>query len=259
MLLVIVDAFSKWIEVFPMSTVTSSATISKLKMLFAQFGLPDTIVSDNGPSLVSQEFESYLTQYGILRHITSAPCHPASNGLAERAVQLVKNGLKKDADGTLSERLGRILLNYRVIPHGTTGVSPSELMFGRIIKSKVDLVKPDLTTRVENNQYKQKDFHDQHSRTRKFLVGEGIMYRNFNGDPKWKPGKITKYLGSVSVLIQGDDGTNIRRHIDHIISLWYPRMILHHFRKLVERTRNTRSLYPIRSRRPPNWYAPFLN
>uniref|UniRef100_A0A1X7T7F0 Integrase catalytic domain-containing protein n=1 Tax=Amphimedon queenslandica TaxID=400682 RepID=A0A1X7T7F0_AMPQE len=62
------------------------------------FGLPDTIVSDNGPSLVSQEFESYLTQYGI-RHITSSPYHPASNGLAERAVQLVKNGLKKDADG----------------------------------------------------------------------------------------------------------------------------------------------------------------
>uniref|UniRef100_A0A1X7TPJ2 Reverse transcriptase n=1 Tax=Amphimedon queenslandica TaxID=400682 RepID=A0A1X7TPJ2_AMPQE len=206
MLLVIVDAFSKWIEVFPVSTVTSSATISKLKMLFAQFGLPDTIVSDNGPSLVSQEFKSYLTQYGI-RHITctSSPYHPASNGLAERAVQLVKNGLKKDADGTLSERLACILLNYRVIPHGTTGISPSELMFGRIIKSKVDLVKPDLTTRVENNQYKQKDFHDQHSRTRKFLVGEGIMYRNFSGDPKWKPGKITKYLGSLSFLIQGDD------------------------------------------------------
>uniref|UniRef100_A0A1X7UWF5 Uncharacterized protein n=1 Tax=Amphimedon queenslandica TaxID=400682 RepID=A0A1X7UWF5_AMPQE len=75
------------------------------------------------------------------------------------------------------------------------------------------------------------------------------MYRNFNGDPKWKPGKITKYLGSLSFLIQGDDGTNLRKHIDHIIkkervhgtlkrkSLWYPRMILHHSRKLVERQR----------------------
>uniref|UniRef100_A0A1X7U5Z4 Integrase catalytic domain-containing protein n=1 Tax=Amphimedon queenslandica TaxID=400682 RepID=A0A1X7U5Z4_AMPQE len=58
------------------------------------FGLPDTIVSDNGPSLVSQDFESYLTQYGI-HHIISSPYHPASNGLSERDVQLVKNGLKK--------------------------------------------------------------------------------------------------------------------------------------------------------------------
>ena len=152
MLLVIIDAFSKWIEVFPMATVTSSATISKLRMIFAQFGLPDTIVSDNGPSLVSQEFEDYLTQHGI-KHLTSSPYHPASNGLAERAVQIVKNGLKRDTDGTLTERLARILLNYRIIPHSTTGVTPSELMFGRLIKSKVDLVKPDLNTRVENKQF----------------------------------------------------------------------------------------------------------
>ena len=265
MLLIIIDAFSKWIEVFPMTTVTSSATISKLKVLFAQFGLPDTIVSDNGPSLVSKEFESYLTQHGI-RHITSSPYHPASNGLAERAVQLVKNGLKKDTDGTLSERLARILLNYRVIPHNTTGVSPSELMFGRIIKSKVDLVKPDLTTRVENNQYKQKDFHDQHSHSRKFLIGEGIMYRNFNGDPKWKSGRITKYLGSLSFLIQGDDGTNMRRHIDHIIKRKQESIVLPDdltpfpiTRRTTEETRNTRSPYPTRFRRPPNWYAPFIS
>ena len=85
-----------------MTTVTSSATISKLKVLFAQFGLPDTIVSDNGASLITTEFESYLTQHGI-RHITLSPYHPVSNGLAERAVQLVKNGLKKDTDGTLRD------------------------------------------------------------------------------------------------------------------------------------------------------------
>ena len=289
MLLVIIDAFSKWIEVFPMATVTSSATISKLRMIFAQFGLPDTIVSDNGPSLVSQEFEDYLTQHGI-KHLTSSPYHPASNGLAERAVQIVKNGLKRDTDGTLTERLARILLNYRIIPHSTTGVTPSELMFGRLIKSKVDLVKPDLNTRVENKQFQQKSRHDQLSHDRNFSVGEGIMYRNFSGneDPKWKSGKILKCLGSLSFLIQGDDGSSQRRHIDHIVKrnentlvdsqddfipfcmgqevVGEPPPPMDVRNRMdtrnVARPRNItrpRSPYPTRTRHPPNRLAPYVN
>ena len=63
----------------------------------------------------------------MVRHPTSSP---ASNGLAERAVKIVKNGLKRDTDGTLTERLARLILNYRIIPHSTTSVTPSELMFG---------------------------------------------------------------------------------------------------------------------------------
>ena len=66
--------------------------IVKLRMLFAQFGLPETIVSDNGSCFVSNEFESFLQSYGI-KHITTAPYHPSSNGLAERAVQVLKIGL----------------------------------------------------------------------------------------------------------------------------------------------------------------------
>ena len=82
-------------------------------------------------------------------------------------------------------------------------------MFGRLIKSKVDLVKPDLNTQVENKQFQQISQHDQHSYDRKFLVGKRIMYRNFSGneDSKWKSGKILKCLGSLSFLIQGDDGS----------------------------------------------------
>ena len=130
MLLVVADAHSKWIEAFPMSSATSSATIQRLQTLFAQFGLPKTIVSD----ITSQEFKKFLEVNGI-RHLTSAPYHPATNGLAERAVQIVKNGLKRDIEGTLSAQLARILFNYRITPHGTTKVSPAELLFGRNLKS----------------------------------------------------------------------------------------------------------------------------
>ena len=85
MFLVLIDAYSKWIEVFPMTSTTSEATIHKLRTVFAQFGLPETLVSDNGPNLVSAEFEEFLQRNGIT-HVTSSPYHLATKGLAERAV-----------------------------------------------------------------------------------------------------------------------------------------------------------------------------
>ena len=92
MFLVVINDHSKWIETFPVQSATSNITIDKLRRLFAQFGLPEVIVSDNGSCMsVHEEFESFLCANGI-NHITSAPYHPASNGLAERAVQIVKMG-----------------------------------------------------------------------------------------------------------------------------------------------------------------------
>ena len=93
MYLIIVDAHSKWIEAVCTPSATSAAVIEELNVLFAQFGLPDTIVTDNGTCFVSAEFAVYLKKYGI-KHITSAPYHPATNGMAERAVQIVKQGLR---------------------------------------------------------------------------------------------------------------------------------------------------------------------
>ncbi len=93
MLLIVVDSHSKWLEVHTMSSITSQ-TIEKLRSIFARHGLPKTIVSDNGPSFVSSEFKTFLQLNGI-RNITSAPYHPSTNGLAERAVQTVKQGIKQ--------------------------------------------------------------------------------------------------------------------------------------------------------------------
>ena len=92
--LIVVDAHSKWIEVFQMSSTTSVADMERLCILFAQFGIPQTIVTDNRSAFVSQEFESFL-QYNGIKHLTSSPYHPASNGLAERAVETFKTGLKQ--------------------------------------------------------------------------------------------------------------------------------------------------------------------
>ncbi|XP_058049000.1 uncharacterized protein K02A2.6-like, partial [Ahaetulla prasina] len=75
--LIVVDAFSKWLEIILMKSTTAGAVISALKHLFATHGLPDTLVSDNGPQFTAALFEGYLAEEGI-RHALSAPFHPAS-------------------------------------------------------------------------------------------------------------------------------------------------------------------------------------
>ena len=138
MILVLSDAHSKWIETFCTLNATSNAVIAKLRPLFATFGVSETMTSDNGTRVVSEEFEQFLVLNGI-KHSTTAPYHPASNGLAERAVQIIKRGLKKEVAGDMNTRPAKILLNNWITPQLTTGVSPSELLLGRKLRTRLDL------------------------------------------------------------------------------------------------------------------------
>ena len=122
MFLVVVDAHSKWPEVIPVSFTISSSTIEVLRDLFARFGIPEQIVSDNSAQFVSEEFQVFVKSNGI-RHITSAPYHPATNGLDKRAVQTFKQALRSMHQGSkqVKEKLAKFLIAYRNTPHSTTG------------------------------------------------------------------------------------------------------------------------------------------
>ena len=85
MFLLLIDAYSKWMEIHPMSFSTSTATIEFLGKSFTTLGLLEVIASDIGPAFSTTKFEEFLRRNGI-RHIQSPPYHPASNGLVERAV-----------------------------------------------------------------------------------------------------------------------------------------------------------------------------
>ena len=74
--------------------MSSEKTIETLRSVFATHGLPQMLVTDNGPAFTSNEFRKFTQKNGI-KHVTSAPYHPSSNGQAERAVQTVKQGLKR--------------------------------------------------------------------------------------------------------------------------------------------------------------------
>ena len=176
--LVVVDAHSKWIEAVTVPSTSSAATIRVLRNLIAAHGLPELIFSDNGTSYTSEEFKTFVEGNGI-RHRTSAPYHPATNGLAERAVQVVKNGLKKNTKGDFELRLARILYKYRTTPHATTGKSPAELLLGRKLRTHLDLLHPDLAQRVEEKQNSQKENHDKSDGERHYQEGEMVYARNY--------------------------------------------------------------------------------
>ena len=115
--LVIIDAYSKWLKVSPLSAATSTVTIQHLRSIFATHGLPRSFVTDNGPQFTSAEFEAFMKNNGI-RHIKSSPYHPASNGLAERAVQCFKESMKKfPSTDSLETKLSRFLFWNRLTLH----------------------------------------------------------------------------------------------------------------------------------------------
>ena len=213
-ILIAVDAHSKWIEAVCTPSISSAHVIEELRSLFACFGLPEMVVTDNGTCFVSAEFEQFLKGNGV-KHTTSAPYHPASNGLAERAVQTVKRGLKKVKEGSMSSRLAKVLLTYRITPQSTTGLTPAELLLGRRPRTHLDLLKPNTAERVERKQEKQKANHDSHGKPRTFRIGDSIFLKNFAG-LGWLPGKIVEKSGPVSFHVLLEDGRRKRCHQDQI-------------------------------------------
>ena len=101
--------------------------------------------------LLATNFKEFVRRNGI-RHRTSAPYHPATNGLAERAVQVVKTGLRKNTEGDMGLRLARLLFKYRNTPHTTTGVTPAELLLGRKPRCHIDLLHPDKLHGLKTNR-----------------------------------------------------------------------------------------------------------
>ncbi|XP_060742372.1 uncharacterized protein K02A2.6-like [Tachysurus vachellii] len=217
MFLVLIDAHSKWMDVYPVNSATSAVTIECLRTSFSNHGLPELVVSDNATCFVSMEFKEFLKKNGV-RHVTSAPYHASSNGLVERAVQIVKGMLKKCVEGTMATKLARVLFSYRITPQTTTGLSPAELLHGRKLRCSLDFIHPDLTRKIQERQQKQKVHHDKKAHERSFGVGDPVLVRNFTYGPKWIPGHIDTMTGPLSCKVMLGDGRVVRRHVDQVLA-----------------------------------------
>ena len=151
-------------------------------------GNPEMLVSYNGTPFTSAEFQEFVNRNAI-HHVQTSPYHPASNGLAEKAVQTFKSAMKKMSTGPIETRIARFLFNQHLTPATTTGNTPAELLLGQHPRSLLDAVRPDLSKTVRQRQTSQED----HVKVRSFELGDAVFVRNFSQQhpyPKWLFGHV---------------------------------------------------------------------
>ncbi|XP_060547412.1 uncharacterized protein K02A2.6-like [Pantherophis guttatus] len=202
--MVVVDAFSKWMESKLMKATTTDAVIRELRQLFTTHGLPDILVSDNGPQFTATQFEGYLVELGV-RHILSAPFHPASNRQAERFVRTAKEALSRLGPGDWQERIDQFLTAQHSTPCTATGRSPAELLIGRKLRGVLDRLNPNYSPEV---------FKGGERKLREFTIGTPVHTRNYGKGPLWEAGTITEITGPKSYRV--DNGRVWRRHVDQL-------------------------------------------
>ncbi|KXJ74169.1 hypothetical protein RP20_CCG014257 [Aedes albopictus] len=199
--LILVDSFTKWPEVVRTNNITTATTLRILRGIFARYGQPETLVTDNGTQLTSDKFEAYCSANGIV-HLKTAPYHPQSNGLAERFVDTFKRTLKKITAGgeTLDEAIDSFLLCYRSTPcrSAPDGKSPGELMYGRPIRTSLELLRPP-TPYNEPSKDQAKQFNRKHgTKAREYHPRDLVWTKVYSANTwTWTPGKVIERIGSV--------------------------------------------------------------
>lgn len=208
---VLVDAETKWIEAIPLKTATAEATIQVLQGIFARFGLPYCLVSDNGPQFSSATMSSFL-QESHVKHVKTAPYYPQSNGLAERAVRTVKEGLRKNTAGTLQERLIKFLFRYRTTPL-EGGKSPAELLLGFRPRTRLTASLSD--KKVTENDGSCEPGHGQAKARTHFQPGRRVWSRQYRSGQRWMPATVVSTAGARMVTLETPAGPQ-RRHVDQL-------------------------------------------
>ncbi len=209
--LIVVDAYSKWPEVFivPSSQTggtSSSATIDRLAECFARFGCPVTLVSDNGPQFTSREFVEFCRN-NCIKQLHSAPYFPQSNGQAERFVQTIKRALKiamlENPSEPVHRKLQRFLMAYRRAPVLPSGESPSQLMLNRRIRTRIDVLRGGEAPKSSGVSEKIEE-------------GATVWFKVFHCARNWERGIVLRRIGNVMFDIRDTNGQVQRRHLSQI-------------------------------------------
>ena len=219
--LIVYDSYSKWPEVVRMNQKsTSTATITALRRIFSHNGIPVVLVSDNGRSFVSEEFEKFITSQNI-NHVLTATYSPKSNGICEKFVDTFKSSMKKmyESSKDLDKNLANFLLNYRNTPHSTTKVAPSVAMFNRTLRSRLHQIRPDDQEKVESfqSQKEQKLIDAPAVRQRQFQPNEKVWILPTN-EKKWQKATVKQRINNSNLYDVNLDGRIVRKHADSIKS-----------------------------------------
>ena len=182
--LLVIDYISKYVELArPEDSTSSQEVIIHLKSMMARHGIPEELVSHNGPQSTSNRFATFAKQWEFC-HNTSSPKFPSSNGQSDRAIQTVRNALRKAQESKKDVYLA--LLEYRNTPVNTNIPSPAELLFQRMLRTRLpykqSMLKPSLQTNIHQKlQYRQtkvERYHDTFATPLEpFDVGDSVRIR----------------------------------------------------------------------------------
>jgi hypothetical protein len=214
---ILVDYYSEWFEFEELSQTTAPKVINSVRKVFATHGIPQKVLTDNGPPFNSHTWSKFADDYGFA-HITMSPKHSQTNGLVERAVGIVKSMLNKGPqDLTLA------LLNIRNTPHPTIG-SPAQRLLGRrtrtVLPIQPDLLRPEtlnpdaVQSAKTDQRNTAKQYYDRNAHELPTLKpGDSVRYRDEN-TKTWKPALLlpdrSQYPRSYQVV--NPQGHVIRRN-----------------------------------------------
>lgn len=230
-LFVVIDYYSRFLEVEPMTKIDSNETIQRLQIIFARFGFPLSITADNGRQFVSQEFRQYCATNNITLKNTTPYC-PEQNGLVERQNRSILKALRicHSQKRDWREELLKYLLMYRSSPHSTLLKSPAELMFNRKMRDKLPCLEPvhhqdeELRDLDRENKRKMKEYADDRRRAvpNDIQVGDMVILKRQvktnKLDTTFEPEafRVTKRNGSEITAENLKTGTTYKRNVAHV-------------------------------------------
>ncbi|XP_018402108.1 PREDICTED: uncharacterized protein K02A2.6-like [Cyphomyrmex costatus] len=216
--LLAVDYFSKYAEMAKLSDSSSSTVITHLKSMFARFGIPNIIYSDNGPQFKNSYFREFSSKWNF-EHKTSSPRYPQSNGLVERFVGTVKQMLKKC--GNDGKDIYLALLEYRNTPISDKIPSPTELMFGRKTRSILPTMLKDSCEQtrqlLEERRSVQRKYYNRSAKDLSSpKLGDQVLVRKDMCSPLQPAQVIDTCDRPRSFKIAMQDGSTVERNRRHI-------------------------------------------
>jgi len=206
--LIVCDSFSKWIDIHFMTETKAVNVIEQLMSNFSVFGLPKTLVSDNGQPFDSDEYATFCTQFNI-KIVHSPPYHPASNGQAERCVGLAKKGVEKICMSSpaispsqipdwhvVKKNVSKFLYHYRNTPSTVTGQSPNQMLFNFKPRTLLTQLLPSKNVPLSETHYRD---------------GESVVFKLNKRSPVVK-GSIVRSLGPNRYIV---NVAGVEREVHH--------------------------------------------
>ncbi|XP_026287254.2 uncharacterized protein K02A2.6-like [Frankliniella occidentalis] len=220
--LIVMDYFSKWLEIIPVKSLSAAAVIEALKSIFFIHGDPQSIVCDNNP-FNSNEFQLFAKDKFDL--IFSSPTYAQSNGLAECAVGIAKKIMRKSHESKEDYRI--LLREQNSNPLSGMEHSPAQILYSRQIKTNIPtsrktlepkLVQKEAHKKMIENQQVRKTSHDKRvgRKPQIFKSGQSVNIRNRH-ETTWTPGTVIgQHQNPRSYLVKNSRGNIVRRNERHL-------------------------------------------